>query len=231
MNSSPEGRIDIRLTRGREGVAGVDIRSSRPRLAQRLMAGRTPEETADLAGLIFSLCGKAQRVAAQAACEAAQGLEPGSEVEIRRAHEVRRELAQEHAWRLLLNWPEQVGRAPDMPSLLKLRQAAAEPAGFAVALEALLATVVLGESADSWLARDLDGFDHWRREGRTQAARLFADLGDGPDAVVDVRLRVHGLSGLRVVDASVMPTVTSGNTNAPTMMIGGRCVEMMLADA
>ena len=52
-----------------------------------------------------------------------------------------------------------------------------------------------------------------------------------PDAVVDARLRVHGVAGLRVVDASIMPTITSGNTNSPTLMIAERAAEWLLADA
>ena len=52
-----------------------------------------------------------------------------------------------------------------------------------------------------------------------------------PAAVVDERLRVYGLGGLRVVDASVMPTITSGNTNTPTAMIAEKGSAMMIEDA
>ena len=62
-------------------------------------------------------------------------------------------------------------------------------------------------------------------------ATCTCKMGRDPMAVVDDRLRVHGIDGLQVIDASVMPTVTSTDTNAPTIMIAEKGAAMIRQDS
>ena len=78
-----------------------------------------------------------------------------------------------------------------------------------------------------------DEFLHYARQVGTTVfhATCSCRMGADPMAVVDDRLRVHGMEGLRVIDASVMPAVTSTNTNAPTIMIAEKGAAMVKEDA
>lgn len=73
--------------------------------------------------------------------------------------------------------------------------------------------------------------DFWRCHARCMVSSMFHYVGTcAMGSVVDSRLRVRGVRGLRVVDASVMPTIISGNTNAPTIMIGEKAADMIKED-
>ena len=96
-----------------------------------------------------------------------------------------------------------------------------------------IAGAVAGETVPGLQAQDDEALKEFARK---HCSTVFHPVGTcrmgiDPKAVVDPRLRVHGIDGLRVVDASVMPTITTGNTNAPTIMIGEKGAAMIREDA
>jgi len=73
--------------------------------------------------------------------------------------------------------------------------------------------------------------DYMKREGHCAFHPAGScKMGTDEMSVVDAHLRVRGIAGLRVADASIMPTVTAGNTNAPSIMIGHKAAELVRAD-
>ncbi|MEM7753837.1 MAG: choline dehydrogenase [Pseudomonadota bacterium] len=98
-----------------------------------------------------------------------------------------------------------------------------------------VASVITDEYSPGWDMDDAD-YDALLDWARNTATTIYhptgtCKMGHDPMAVVDDRLRVHGVTGLRVADASIMPVIVSGNTNAPTIMIGEKASDLVLADA
>ena len=123
-----EGRIDIRLdwqtpVMNPAAQATVRLRSSRPVLACRLFEQRRVEQTLSLVPMLFSVCGRAQSVAAVRAMESALTTPASTAVETHRDALVMLESIREHLWRLLMDWPSLMGAAARTDLLAPLNQA------------------------------------------------------------------------------------------------------------
>lgn len=125
MTSPLEGgiRLDLKVIDGR--VAETVIRSTRPVTACRVLRGQTVAEALRLLPNLFSVCGTAQAHAGLAAVEAATGLDLPAPQRTARDLLLAAETAQEHAWRLLLDWPPHCGGQPDVAALAALRKSLA----------------------------------------------------------------------------------------------------------
>ena len=108
---------------------------------------------------------------------------------------------------------------------LKLSRRISQQPAFAQHMEAEVEPGLEREDDEALMA-------HIRQRGNTiYHPTSTCRMGTDERAVVDTRLRVRGIGGLRVADCSIMPTVPSGNTNAPAIMVGEKCADMMLEDA
>jgi len=129
MTGFDAGHVRVRLTLRGDVVAAVDVSCERPDVAA-VLAGRSAIDAVALVPLIYSLCGQAQGIAARAALSAAHGAAVAAHIDPR----VAAEAAREHAWKLLIDWPKQLGLAPN--EALFVRVAKVVPgAGAALAAE------------------------------------------------------------------------------------------------
>ena len=111
-----------------------------------------------------------------------------------------------------------------LAALRMIRRIAAQPA---------LAQHIVRETRPGPAAQDDDALlEHVRKTGQTSYHPIgTCRMGSDAQAVVDASLRVHGIEGVRVCDASIMPTMVASNTNAPSIMIGEKASDLVLAAA
>lgn len=179
-----EGHIRVTLFQQGDGVDRVAIASFRPHPAQRLLAGGTAGEAAERVGRLYTLCGRAQRLAAEAAAEAATGEALSADRLVRRERQVLAEQAREHLWQLLMPTAGQAVAAPD-PTLLRRIVAAGEQAdALADTLTRILTEHLLGEPPAAWLSRDPEALRHWCEAAATPPARRLAGFLRDPDPPV-----------------------------------------------
>ncbi len=210
-----EGAIDLGLQWDGRTIRRAIVRSSRPLMASRLLQGRSWEAAQAMVPLMFSICGRAQVVAAAQAMEAARGVVAAQPVALQRELLLAAELIQEYVWRVLLDLPTLLGEPPQAERFAALRrqiQAALPPGGVSAAwwqegarphglerwaqvsasLDGLLEHDVFGMSAAAWL--DLEpgkGLDRWLEQGATPAARALARWWPSPLGRSPVPLLPH----------------------------------------
>ena len=185
-----EGELTVRLDWDRRRVRRVGVRSTRPFAAARVLTGRSPRDAAATVPMLFSICGRAQCAAAEAALDAAVEPSAPAETAPRRELAVRLETIQEYLWRLLIDWPRAMDAPPAVAPVASARQQVANLLAVAstappdpvhaagtAALAGLAAEFVYGMAPEAWLALpNAAALDAWSRAGRTLPARLLSGL-------------------------------------------------------
>jgi hypothetical protein len=177
------GHVRIDLVYAAEAVREVAVTLGRPDTS-RVLRGLTAGQAVAAVARLYSVCGCAQQVAAQRALESARGIAPTTVEEAEREDRVLRECAQEHLWRLLLDWPTQLGLAPAERTFVtwhrQLAQRSTDLDGLDAAASRFVREELLGMSGASWRALDGDGFERWLGAGGGLAPELLARLPPEP---------------------------------------------------
>lgn len=220
---SIEGEIHVAVHWNGSEIERADVRSTRPFVAPRLLAGKTVDEACALVPLLFSICGRSQAVAAAAACEAAAGVPAEPAVVDARALLVAGEAMQEYLFRALIDWPR-LCAAPASPQVVAdarrrigealapletaarvnaTSAAAAPPAELAAGrirhVAADASAHVFAAAPESWLRQTADkGVARWAAKRATAAARLVddalaSDAGFGASDVALLPAKDHAL--------------------------------------
>lgn len=195
-----EGELIVMLDWDGRRVGRVAVRSTRPLSAAKMLIARTPEQACAAVALLFSICGKAQSVAAAGAAEAALAIAPSSGTLAWREFAVVAETVQEYLWGLLIDWPRLMGQEAQSFPVAEARRlldaglkgftgASALPgavidepdpalrAELAASLDAIAAKAIYGQRLQDWLTMDdLAGFGRWLQCAGTAVAARFNAL-------------------------------------------------------
>jgi hypothetical protein len=170
--------LDIRVGWSGGAIRDVAMRSERPQ-PSRMLAGLDPVTVLTLLARLYAICGRAQRACAELALAAAGGAALSSERRAGLARAVAAEAAQEHLWRLLLDWPTALGLAPHQAEFKRwYGRIAADAILWPAELRTELELGWLGLPLERLAAfAELPRFDAWRAAAHAPLAMLFARLG------------------------------------------------------
>ena len=175
-----EGELLVRIDTHAGRVTALTARSDRPRAGPMLFVGRRAAEIPALARSLFSVCGRSQAIAARAAAEAIEGVDPGAAEVAARERAVASETLQEHTWKIFVDMPRMLGREPEVALLAEgrrvisaLAERDADIAAGARALAAWSRHALFDPAAFMALAGE-DDLHAWMREARTPGALLCA---------------------------------------------------------
>lgn len=245
-----EGKLEFEVAWDGKQITGAAVNSSRPILACRVLEGKPAAQAVASVPLLFSICGRAQTVAAAAALEAAAGRQPPAPVGRLRELAVTAECAQEHLWRFLIDLPVLLGEPARSGRFVVMRRrfddlrarAASGTAWWAESgdlrdlrawrvlsgdLAEFLETELLGMAPARFLGMaDEEDIAAWLARGRGVAAPLLARLGDAAPAHDDQgEPALMTLPSAATLGDGIASAISASDGFAAAPLLGGRPAE------